>query len=71
MHEKENCNPLRSYNIISRAVNVGTELNVYGNLSKWGPPTMSFALYTINVESMCYASYLTWKYRQYKSRTKH
>ena len=30
-----------------------------------GTPTMSFVLYTINVECMCDASYVTWKYRQY------
>ena len=64
LHEREKCTPFRSY--ISRAVNVGTELNVYGNLSKWGPPTMSFVLYTINVECRCDASYVTWKYRQYR-----
>ena len=29
-----------------------------------GTPTMSFALYTINVECMCDASNVTWKYRQ-------
>ena len=44
VHEREKCTPLRSY--ISRAVNVEAELNVYGNAS----PTMSFVLYTINVE---------------------
>ena len=27
---------------------------------------MSFALYTIHVECMCDASYVTWKYRQYR-----
>ena len=31
-----------------------------------GTPTMSFVLYTINVECMCDASYVTWKYRQYR-----
>ena len=31
-----------------------------------GIPTMSFVLYTINVECMCDASYVTWKYRQYR-----
>ena len=33
-----------------------------------GIPTMSFVLYTINVECMCYAStsYVTLKYRQYR-----
>ena len=31
VHEKEKCTPLRSY--ILRAVNVGAELNVYGNVS--------------------------------------
>ena len=31
VHEREKCTPLRSY--ISRAVNVGAELNVYGNVS--------------------------------------
>ena len=30
-----------------------------------GTPTMRFVLYTINVEYMCDASYVTWKYRQY------
>ena len=30
-----------------------------------GTPIMSFVLYTINVECMCDASYVTWKYRQY------
>ena len=29
-----------------------------------GSPTMSFVLYTINVECMCDASYVAWKYRQ-------
>ena len=29
-------------------------------------PTMSFVLYTINVECMCDASYVTWKHRQYR-----
>ena len=33
---------------------------------KEGTPTMSFVLYTINVECMCDASYVTWKYRQYR-----
>ena len=32
-----------------------------------GTPTMSLVLYTINVECMCDASYVTWKYRQYRS----
>ena len=31
-----------------------------------GTPTMSFVLYTINEECMCDASYVTWKYRQYR-----
>ena len=31
VHEREKCTPLRSY--ISRAVNVGAELNVYWNVS--------------------------------------
>ena len=31
-----------------------------------GTPTMSFVLYTINVECMCNASNETWKYRQYR-----
>ena len=31
-----------------------------------GTPTMSFVLYTINVECMCDASYVTIKYRQYR-----
>ena len=31
-----------------------------------GTPTMSLGLYTINVECMCDASYVTWKYRQYR-----
>ena len=57
MHEREKYTPLRSY--ISRAVNVGAELNVYGNVINEGTPTMSFVLYTINVESMCDASYVT------------
>ena len=30
-----------------------------------GTPTMSFVLYTINVEYMCDASYVTCKYIQY------
>ena len=30
-HEREKCTPLRSY--ISSAVNVGAELDVYGNVS--------------------------------------
>ena len=29
-------------------------------------PTMSFVLYTINVECICESSYLTWKFRQYR-----
>ena len=29
-------------------------------------PTMGFVLYTINVESMCDASYVTWQYGQYR-----
>ena len=32
-----------------------------------GTPTMIFVLYTINVEWMCNASYVTWKYRQYRT----
>ena len=31
-----------------------------------GTPKMSFVLYTINVECMCDASYVTWKYSQYR-----
>ena len=31
-----------------------------------GTPSMSFVLYTIDVEYMCNASYVTWKYRQYR-----
>ena len=31
-----------------------------------GTPTTSFVLYTINVECMCDASYVTLKYRQYR-----
>ena len=31
-----------------------------------GTPTMSFVLYTINVECMCDASYVPWKYWQYR-----
>ena len=31
-----------------------------------GTPTISFVLYTNNVECMCGASYVTWKYRQYR-----
>ena len=31
VHEGEKCTPLRSY--VSMAVNVGAELNVYGNVS--------------------------------------
>ena len=31
-----------------------------------GTPTMSFVLYTINVECMCDESYVTWKFRQYR-----
>ena len=34
VHEIEKCTPLRSYDIISRVVNVGVELNVYGNERK-------------------------------------
>ena len=30
-----------------------------------GTPTMSFVLYTIDVEYMCDASHVTWKHRQY------
>ena len=40
-------------------------------MGKWvneGTPTMSFVLYTINVESMCDVSYVTSKYRQYVRR---
>ena len=33
-----------------------------------GTPTMSFVLYSNNVECMCNASYATWKYRQYRSK---
>ena len=32
VHEREKNIPLRSYMYISRAVNVGAELNVYGNV---------------------------------------
>ena len=31
-----------------------------------GTPTMSFVLYTIYVEYMSDASYVTWNYRQYR-----
>ena len=31
-----------------------------------GTPIMSFVLYTIYVEYLCDASYVTWKYRQYR-----
>ena len=31
-----------------------------------GTPTMSFVSYPINVEYLCDASYVTWKYRQYR-----
>ena len=31
-----------------------------------GTPIMSFVLYTMNVEYLCDASYVTWKYRQYR-----
>ena len=31
-----------------------------------GTPTMSFVSYTINVEYLCDASYVTWEYRQYR-----
>ena len=31
VHEREKCTPLRSY--VSKAVNVGAELNVYENVS--------------------------------------
>ena len=31
-----------------------------------GTSTMSFVLYTINVECICDASYVSWKYRQYR-----
>ena len=31
-----------------------------------GTPTVTFVLYTINEECMCDASYVTWKYRQYR-----
>ena len=31
-----------------------------------GTPTMCFVLYTINVECVCDASYVTWKHRQYR-----
>ena len=34
-------------------------------VNEW-TPTLSFVLYTINVECMCDASYVTWKYRQYR-----
>ena len=36
---------------------------MYGDV-RWGDPTLSFVLFTINVECMCDASYVTWKYRQ-------
>ena len=36
-----------------------------------GTPTMCFVLYTINVEYLCDASYVTWKYRQYTVRRYH
>ena len=62
VHEKEKCTHLRSY--IPRAVNVVAELmGMWVNL---GAPTMSFILNTINVEYLCDASYVTWKYRQYR-----
>ena len=64
VHEKVKCTPLCSY--ISRAVNVGAELNVCVNVIYEGTPTMSFVLYPINVECMCDASYVTLKYRQYR-----
>ena len=31
-----------------------------------GTPTMSFVLNTINLEYLCNAGYVTWKYRQYR-----
>ena len=31
-----------------------------------GTPKISFVLYIINVEYLCDASYVTWKYRQYR-----
>ena len=37
-------------------------------MGKWvneGTPTMSFVLYTINMEYLCDAKYVTWKYRQH------
>ena len=37
-----------------------------GILINEGTPTMSFVLYTINVEYLCDASIVTWKYRQYR-----
>ena len=60
VHERETCTPLRSY--ISKAVTIGAELNVYGNVVNEGTPTMCFVVYTINVECMYivnYANYVT------------
>ena len=31
-----------------------------------GTPSMSFVLYTINVEYLCDAIYVTWEYRRYR-----
>ena len=59
VHDNEKCTPLLSY--IPRAVNVGAE--------EWvneGTSTMNFVLYIINVDYMCDACYVTWKYRQYR-----
>ena len=65
VHKGEKCTPLRSY--IARAVNVEAELYVWEcELMRRHWATMSFVLYTINVECMCDASYVTWKYRQYR-----
>ena len=57
VHEKEKCTPLRLN--ISRAVNVGAELNVYGILVNEGTSTMSFVLHTINVEYMIDVSHVS------------
>ena len=64
VYKGEKCTSLRSY--IPRAVNEGAEINVYGNWVNEGTPTISFVLYTIHVECLCDASYVTWKYRQYR-----
>ena len=61
--ERKKCTPLRWY--ISRAANVVAKLNATLWVNERNP-IMSFVLYTIFVERMCDASYVIWKYIQYR-----